>query len=55
MRDLVLEVLIIVNSSQNFFKYPMGNPRLVDNLKAFETKGLIYFHEKSMSWRRCGE
>ena len=52
MKKEIKDLLIAVNSSENFFKYPIGNKELTEKLKSFELKGLIKFNNVTMKWEK---
>jgi len=45
-------LLVAVNSTENFFKYPIGNKELTEKLKTMEDMSLIKFNSFSSKWER---
>lgn len=49
MKD-IKGIIIALNASNGIFKYPLGNEKLTDIVKALESKGLIYFSPHYNKW-----
>lgn len=45
-------LLIAVNSTENLFKYPIGNIELTVKLKLYETSGHIKFNPINNKWEK---
>jgi DNA-binding HxlR family transcriptional regulator len=43
-------LLTAVNSTDNFFKYPIGNKDLTEKLKKLESDGIIKFDSLTNRW-----
>jgi len=46
----IKDLIIVLNSSDNFFKYPIGNKELTAMVKEFESIGYIKFDDKTNKW-----
>jgi hypothetical protein len=52
MKKEISQILLALNSSQNFFKYPIGNKELTEKIKALEIAGKINYCEFTSQWKR---
>jgi hypothetical protein len=46
----IKDLIIVLNSSYTFFKYPIGNKQLTEMVKEFESIGYIKFNDKTNKW-----
>lgn len=46
----VEQIKIALNSSPNFFKYPIGNAKLEYKVRALESRNFIKFDYQTMKW-----
>jgi hypothetical protein len=47
----IKELLVILNSSNGYFKYPIGNKELTETVKLLESQNLIKFCNLTNKWR----
>ena len=47
----IKDLIIVLNSSNDLgFKYPIGNKKLFDTVKEFESIGYIFYDDKVRKW-----
>lgn len=44
------DMLIVLNSSTGFSKYPFGNKELTQKVKDLETKGILKYNKLTQRW-----
>lgn len=49
-RTEIEHLLIVANTSDSVFKFPIGNEKLVEQLKQHERKGIIFYNTVTRKW-----
>ena len=50
MKNEIKNLILVLNSSNNLFKYPIGNRTLTDKIKLLESQNKIIFDDKINKW-----